>query len=232
MLEEIRRNILSLQKDIFEAAVRVGRDPGEVKIVAVTKTVGTGEIKDLISLGIKDIGENRVQDAKRKYQEIGDKAIWHFIGHLQKNKVKDVVRFAELIHSVDSFELLREIDKRAFGIGKKQRILLQINLIEEGRFGFNPDEIDEAVGEALKLRSVIPEGLMTMAPFTRDEVSVRSCFATLRGIMDEIRKSRPETGFFRELSMGMSNDYLIAVEEFSTMVRIGSAIFKGVGYEH
>lgn len=230
MLEEIRRNWNSLQQSISDTALRAGRDPAEVKIVVVTKTVGVNEIRTLLSLGIKDIGENRVQDAKKKYQAIGPTGDWHFIGHLQKNKVKEAIKFAKLIHSVDSRDLLLEIDKRAEVAGKKQSVLLQVNLQEKGRFGFNPREVADVMAESENAGSLAIEGLMTMAPFTTDRDQIRETFSSLRKLRDEIQVIFPEyKETFRELSMGMSNDYDIAIEEYSTIVRIGSAIFKGVG---
>ncbi len=214
----------AVRRQVHDAADVSGRGPDEVTIVVVTKTVGIPEIRMAMDAGARDFGENRVQEFFGKYGLFPD-VDWHFIGSLQTNKVKDVVGRACLIHSVDSGHLLAEIDKRAEQAGVVQPVLLQVNVSGEGsKHGFACDDVREALVEASRLPSVAVRGLMTMAPFGRPE-DARWVFRELRELRDSLREMPLNGVELTELSMGMSNDFRVAVEEGATIVRVGGAIF-------
>jgi PLP dependent protein len=214
----------AVRRQVHDAADVSGRGPGEVTIVVVTKTVGIPEIRMAMDAGARDFGENRVQEFLGKYGLFPDVA-WHFIGSLQTNKVKDVIGRACLIHSVDSGHLLAEIGRRAEQAGVVQPVLLQVNVSGEGsKHGFACDDVREALVEASRLPSVAVRGLMTMAPFGRPEDS-RWVFRELRELRDSLREMPLNGVELTELSMGMSNDFRVAVEEGATIVRVGGAIF-------
>ena len=214
----------AIRRQVSDAADIVGRDPGDIAIVAVTKTVGIDEVRRALAAGISDFGENRVQEFLGKYGLFPD-ANWHFIGSLQTNKVKDVVGRACLIHSVDSLKLLEEIERRSSQAGVVQPVLLQVNVSgEESKHGFEPLDVKDALFDASHMASVEVRGLMTMAPLGRPE-RARGVFRGLRELQDSLR-AMPLNGVeLAELSMGMSGDFRIAVEEGSTIVRVGRAIF-------
>lgn len=207
-----------------DAADVAGRTADCIRIVAVTKHVGVPEVTDALDAGIVDLGENRVQEFIGKYG-LFPRARWHFIGSLQTNKVKDVVGKAHLIHSVDRMKLLHRIEQSAAAAGVVQAILLQVNVsAEESKHGFLSRDVAEALGEASQMDGVEVRGLMTMAPYQRPE-DVRWVFRELRELRDSLRTEGPNGVELDELSMGMTNDYRIAVEEGATIVRIGRAIF-------
>lgn len=213
-----------VRRQVSDAADISGRPPGDVTIVAVTKTVGIAEVRAALIAGITDFGENRVQEFLGKFGLFPD-AHWHFIGSLQTNKVKDVVGRAHLIHSVDSMRLLAEIDHRSSTAGVVQPVLLQVNVSgEESKHGFACCDVREALVEASSLSSVEVRGLMTMAPFGRPE-DARWVFRELRELRDSLRDMPLNGVELTELSMGMSNDFRVAVEEGATIVRVGGAIF-------
>ncbi len=214
----------AVRRCVADAADVAGRDPSDVTIVAVTKTVGVEDIRAALHVGMADLGENRVQEFIGKYGLFPD-VRWHFIGTLQTNKVKDVVGRAHLIHSVDSCRLIDEISRRAEAAGVVQRILLQVNVSgEAAKHGFAPDEVREALVEASHAPGVFVCGLMTMAPFGRAE-DARWVFRDLKELRDSLREMPLNGVELDELSMGMSNDYRVAVEEGATLVRVGRAIF-------
>jgi pyridoxal phosphate enzyme (YggS family) len=214
----------AVRRQVHDAADVSGRGPDDVTIVVVTKTVGIPEIRMAIDAGARDFGENRVQEFLGKYG-LFPHVNWHFIGSLQTNKVKDVVGRACLIHSVDSLHLLREIDKRAEQAGVVQPVLLQVNVSGEGtKHGFACADVREALVEASSMPHVEIRGLMTMAPFGRAE-DARWVFRELCELRDSLQ-GMPLNGVeLTELSMGMSNDFRVAVEEGATVVRVGGAIF-------
>ena len=214
----------AVRRQVHDASDVSGRGPDDVTIVVVTKTVGIPEIRMAIDAGARDFGENRVQEFLGKYG-LFPAVNWHFIGSLQTNKVKDVVGRACLIHSVDSCHLLAEIDKRAEQADVVQPVLLQVNVSGEGtKHGFGCADVREALVEASSMRHVEVRGLMTMAPFGRPE-DARWVFRELCELRDSL-KGMPLNGVeLTELSMGMSNDFKVAVEEGATIVRVGSAIF-------
>lgn len=214
----------AVRRQVADAADVSGRQPSDVTIVAVTKTVGIAEVRAALTAGLEDFGENRVQEFLGKYGLFPD-AHWHFIGTLQTNKVKDVVGRAWLIHSVDSLHLLTEISRRAEKAGVVQPVLLQVNVSgEESKHGFDCCDVREALIEASGMGSVEVHGLMTMAPFGRPE-DARWVFRELRELRDSLREMPLNGVELTELSMGMSNDFRVAVEEGATIVRVGGAIF-------
>jgi len=214
----------AVRRQVADAADAVGRRADEITIVGVTKTVGVDDIRFALAASMEEFGENRVQEFLGKYGLFSG-AHWHFIGSLQTNKVKDVVGRASLIHSVDSLHLLREIDRRAAAADIVQPVLLQVNVsAEESKHGFECGDVREALIEASHLGSVAVRGLMTMAPFGRPE-DARWVFRELRELCESLREMPLNGVELNELSMGMSNDFRIAVEEGSTIVRVGRAIF-------
>jgi pyridoxal phosphate enzyme (YggS family) len=216
----------AVRRQVADAADCAGRSADEITIVGVTKTVGIPEIQAAIAVGMTDFGENRAQEFLGKYG-LFPHARWHFIGTLQTNKVKDVVGRACLIHSVDSVHLLDAIDRKAIERGVVQPVLLQVNVAEEAaKHGFHADDVEDALRLASKLEGVEVRGLMTMAPFGRPEDS-RRVFRDLKRLATSLSALRLDGVELDELSMGMTNDFKVAVEEGATIVRIGRAIFGG-----
>ena len=214
----ICKNIEGLRCRIARACERSGRDPSAVKIVAVTKNFSHEAIRDALGCGLTDFGENRVQEAAAKLKQLVDcRASFklHFIGHLQSNKARDALEIADIIHSVDTLNLACLIDEKA---ARKVPVLIQVNLAgEESKFGFAGDKLDSAVRSICQLPNLDVLGLMAIAPQVNDEQKLRPLFAGLKILNQSYN--------FMELSMGMSDDFEIAIEEGSTMVRIGRAIF-------
>jgi len=234
----IERNLQRIREDIAGACRRSGRTPDEVSIVAVTKAVDMETVKSLLDAGLTDLGENRAQrltqraaeteaHVRRRRTPLPAPVRWHMIGHLQRNKVKGVLNCAEVIHSVDSLRLAEEIHNRAERLGRVVDVFLQVNCSqEEQKFGV-------AVGAALHLAELICtlgslrlNGLMTMAPLTQDPELARPSFVRLRELFEEMRAERIGGEHFRHLSMGMTQDYPVAVEEGATVLRIGTALFE------
>lgn len=215
----IKQNLLEIRKHI----------PENVKLVCVSKFHPESAVQEAYDCGERIFGESRVQELMQKQPVLPKDIHWHFIGHLQSNKIKHIVDFVELIHGVDSFKLLKEIDYQAKKSGRRVKCLLQIYIAqEETKFGFSTDEVKEmlASDEFKPLENVEITGLMGMATFTENQNQVRHEFKMLKSFFDELKKNYfSENDSFREISMGMSDDYLIAIEEGSTMVRIGSKIF-------
>jgi pyridoxal phosphate enzyme (YggS family) len=222
-MADVKTNIVNAHKRIREAALRVKRGPESIRLVAVTKEATEAGMRQAIAAGISDIGENRVREALLKHKIFGDAGLrWHMIGHLQSNKAKDAVKLFSLIHSVDSIKLARAIDKEASKIGKVQDILAEVNVSgEEAKFGMKPEDAGDFLREASSLKNINTLGLMTMAPFVDDAEKARPYFRKLKELADSLG--------LKELSMGMTQDFEVAVEEGATMVRVGSAIFKGEG---
>ncbi len=222
---DIRANIEAIHQRIARAAARAGRNPDDVVLVGASKKVPAERIGMALDAGLQHIGENFVQEAMKKYDVIGRRATWHFIGHLQRNKVKYVIPRFEVIESVDSERLAREIDKRAKQAGRTMRILLQVNVGDETtKFGVAPEEADELAGcidglDALKL-----EGVMAMPPMVADPEDARRYFVTVRELRDAIEANRPGIKL-QHLSMGMTHDFEVAIEEGATIVRVGTGIF-------
>ncbi|MBM4135736.1 MAG: YggS family pyridoxal phosphate-dependent enzyme [Nitrospira sp.] len=221
-------NIKNIYRKISYAALRAGRNPYDVKLVAVTKTVSIERIKEAIDCGLRVFGENRVQEAQKKVTSdelrvAGSKIEWHLVGHLQKNKAKTAVQLFDLIHSLDSIELAQEINKHAEKAGKIQRVLIQVKLSEEEtKHGVPKEGLTAAMKAVTGMKNLRLEGLMTMPPFFDNPDMARPFFRELRELRDNAEKS----GYvLPELSMGMTNDFEIAILEGATMVRIGTGIF-------
>lgn len=217
----------------LEAVKKSFKNP-ECKLIAVSKTKPVELLMQAYEAGIRDFGENKVQEIQEKQPKMPADVRWHMIGHLQRNKVKYIASFVHLIHGVDSFKLLKEIEKQGKKVGRKIPVLLQIHIAEEeSKFGFDKAELKDMIDdpEFQHLEHVLIRGLMGMATFTEDENQIRKEFRSLKNLFDELKtKDLPDFVKLEELSMGMSGDYLIAQEEGSTMVRIGSAIFGARNY--
>lgn len=225
-MSSIKENLFEVKERIKEAALRGGRDPEAVELIAVSKTMGIPLIKEAILAGQKLFGENRVQEAMEKIKEIGREVRWHMIGHLQKNKVKYIFDHFDMVHSVDSLSLAKEIDKSGEKHGRVMDILVQVNISgEETKFGAEASETIKLIKEMAGYEHISIKGLMTMPPFFGNPEEARPYFAKLRELRDEIEKEGIERVSMKELSMGMSGDYEVAVEEGATMVRVGTAIF-------
>jgi pyridoxal phosphate enzyme (YggS family) len=243
----IEINLSIVRQRIRVAAERSGRRFEDVQLVCVTKEATPDAVKEAIRCGVTDIGENRLQDAVEKYDDLGVWASghlgnpvsqfpsfpdaqmprsplkWHFIGHLQTNKVKKAVEIFDLIHSVDSFRLCEAISREAAKINKTQDILIQVNTSgEKSKFGIEPKQTLDLIERLAQLNSVRVLGLMTIAPLVDDSEMARPCFRKLKQLSEELKNFFPQP----VLSMGMSGDYEVAIQEGSTMVRIGRAIFK------
>lgn len=223
-MSAIAERYRAVRRAVADAADAAGRGPDEVTIVAVTKNVGVAEIRQAIAAGIRDFGENRVQEFLGKYGLFPD-VRWHFIGTLQSNKVKDVVGRAVLIHSVDSVDLLARIDRIASERGVVQPVLLQVNVSGEAtKHGFRPDDVEDALRAAAGMGNVRVDGLMTIAPLQRPE-QVRWVFRGLADLFASLSALRFNGTEMHELSMGMTNDFRVAIEEGATIIRVGRAIF-------
>jgi len=229
----IRDNIITIKGRIEAACARVNRDPGSVAIVAVSKNRTPQEIEEALKAGITDIGENRIQEAVLKYSKLrttdyGLLTIkWHMVGHLQSNKAKEAVKLFDLIHSVDSVRLAREIDGQAAKINKVQDILIEIKTSEEAaKFGIAPKDAVETIREIARLKNIHIKGLMTIAPLADNPEKARPYFRALREIRNRISTLYAERCTLHILSMGMSDDFEVAIEEGATIVRIGRAIFE------
>lgn len=219
-------NILEVRQRIAAAAVRAGRNPEDVKLIAVTKTVETPAMDEALRAGIIAFGENRVQELVRKYVCFQGKVEWHLIGHLQTNKVKQVVGKADLIHSLDRVNLAREISAAAQGSGVTVPVLIQVNVSgEDTKYGIDPGETADFVTEVAGYQGLSVQGLMTMAPFVTDPEETRPVFRGLADLAHKIAANKTPGVEMRWLSMGMTNDYEVAIQEGANLVRIGSGIF-------
>ncbi|AVX31403.1 YggS family pyridoxal phosphate-dependent enzyme [Carboxydocella sp. ULO1] len=215
---EIAVNLARVREEIRTAALRAGRRPEEITLVAVSKTVPPEGIQAALAAGVTDLGENRVQELLAKQPELPPGLRWHLIGTLQTNKVKYIIDRIHLLHSLDRWELAREISKRASARGLILKALIQVNVSgEETKHGLAPGDVPVFYREVQELPGLQIEGLMTMAPFVADAEQARPYFRQLRELARELG--------LKHLSMGMSNDYQVAIEEGATLVRIGSDIF-------
>ena len=223
----IKGNLEQVKQNIARAAQKAGKRPEDIVLVMATKTVDTERIREAILAGGQIIGENKVQEALKKYEVLKNERVrWHFIGHLQTNKVKDVLKFAHMIHSVDRLSLVEKLDQRLQHEGRSLDILIQVNTsYEESKYGIAPEEAVSLVRQAAKYETLNILGLMTIGLFTRDEIKIRKCFKLLKEISDKIVKEDIDRVQMKYLSMGMSNDYQIAIEEGGKMLRVGTAIF-------
>ncbi len=222
--------MLIINENIEKAKLKSGRND-DVKLIAVTKTIDVERIKEAIALGVKDIGENKVQELQTKIPLLGDNINYHMIGYLQTNKVKYIFDKISLIHSLDRISLAKEIDKRAKSKNIIVDTLVQVNVAEEDtKSGLKVEEVIPFIEEVLKLENIKVRGLMTIAPFTDDKKLLRNIFRTMSKIKDDIISRNYERISMDFLSMGMTNDYEIAIEEGANLVRIGTGIFGKRNY--
>jgi len=227
----IQDNISRILDKITAVCQKIGRDPEEITLVGVTKFADIAKINEAIRSGLRHIGENKVQEAQKKFSLLEDpdlKVTRHMIGHLQTNKVKHAIDCFDLIQSVDSLKLATALEGQALKQDKSIDILLQVNIAgEDQKFGLESSKVTELIEEIIKLKHVRLMGLMTMAPFTQDAEVTRKCFSDLRLLSERIREQcHGDNLEMKYLSMGMTDDYEIALEEGSNMVRIGRAIFQ------
>jgi len=222
----VTENIRQIREIIAETATRSGRLPSSVRLMAVTKTVADERIREAIEAGVDIIGENYLQEAKRKLDSLGKSLEWHMIGHLQTNKARFATGLFEMIHSVDRIELARELDRRAAAAGLTMKILIEVNVAgETTKSGAPLAEAIALVRAVAALPSLSIQGLMTMPPYCDDPEEARPFFRKLRELRGEIEAEKIPRVEMKELSMGMSGDYAVAIEEGSTIVRLGRAIF-------
>lgn len=229
----IEESLKRLKSRIDEACLRVGRDPEEITLIAVTKTVEPDMMKTAQACGIKHFGENRVQEILRKQPQIVDPITWHLIGHLQTNKVKQIIGRVDLIHSVDSERLIDEISLRATQAGIEAKILLQLNIAEEAsKFGIETEQIESLIHYASGKEGIRVCGLMTIGPFTDDPEDVRIVFKELKKLYDHFKTANLQNIEMQYLSMGMTGDFEVAIEEGSNMIRVGTGIFGARDYSN
>jgi pyridoxal phosphate enzyme (YggS family) len=240
-MTKISERVKRIKDAINSTCARIGRDPQEIKLVVVTKSATVEAIKEVIHLGLTDLGENRVQQLKKVSAEVAQflqeqggngatpqKINWHMIGHLQRNKVRQVLPIASLIHSVDTLRLAEEINASAAKLNLCPKVLLQINTSNEPqKYGVPIAAVTHLAEQIETLPNLKLIGLMTMAPLTHNKDIVRACFARARELFIEMRGEKIVGSNFTEMSMGMSSDYQVAIEEGATILRIGSAIFAG-----
>ncbi|MBM6618533.1 YggS family pyridoxal phosphate-dependent enzyme [Bacillus suaedaesalsae] len=218
----VKENLQRIQEKITHTCEKVNRNPNEISIIAVTKYVSTNTAKESLKAGVTHLGENREEGLLQKKSELGEKATWHFIGSLQTRKVKNIVNEVSYIHSLDRISLANEIQKRA---KKPVNCFVQVNTSgEDSKHGLSLQEVVPFIKEVGQFDKVKVVGLMTMAPFTDDEILIRNCFSSLRELKVEVQALNLEYAPCTELSMGMSNDYEIAIEEGATYIRIGTSL--------
>lgn len=221
-----KRKVYKLRENIAEVCYKTGRDPDEIFIIAATKYADVKQMQEVLGAGIKNFGENRASDLLEKSNSIKREATWHFIGHLQSRKAKLVVPVVEYIHSIDKIKTLKKVGRVAGKNNKVQKVLIEVNISgEESKYGISERDINNFIIEAKGIKNIELRGFMTMAPYTSDFNLIRAIFKRLSGIKKEFNKKFVNLEL-NELSMGMSNDYRIAIEEGATMIRVGSIIFK------
>ncbi len=226
---ELRERVGEVRRRIKDAAERSGRDPSEISLLAVTKRHDLGVVKQAIEAGLTLFGENYVQEAKEKIQGLGDlraSTTWHFIGHLQRNKARLAVQLFDCIQTVDNLRLAEALNRRARDVGKRMPVLCQVNLAgEEQKSGAGPEVLEELIQRIMDLSSLELQGLMLIPPFSPDPENVRPWFRRLRELRDDLESRLGLAGRLKELSMGMTHDFEVAVEEGATIVRVGTALF-------
>ncbi len=223
----IKDNLKEIQENITTAAARCGRNPADITLVGVSKKHSVEKLQQAIHAGLSDLGENYIQEAMDKIDAIGSPAAcWHFIGHLQSNKARFAVRYFDLIHTVDKIKLAREIDKQAKKIDKRQKILIQVNIAEEEtKSGADAHDAVELTQAVTQFENLELQGLMCMPPYFDDPEEARPYFRHLVRIREQILAAGVTSDAMRHLSMGMSHDFAVAIQEGATLVRVGTAIF-------
>ena len=226
----IEQNISWLKQEIVNTCTKVGRDPEEVQLIGVTKTIDALRINEAVNKGIRNVGENRVQEIMDKYDKISD-VNWHMIGHLQTNKVKYIIDKVKLIHSLDRINLAIEIDNRAKQQNIEAKVLIQVNVAKEDtKFGIASEEVYGFIESIYNLENIKIQGLMTIAPYVEEPEEIRKYFKELKDIFDKIKLRNYNGVEMKYLSMGMTNDFKIAIEEGSNMIRVGTGIFGERNY--
>ncbi len=225
-MTKIAENIAWVRERMEAAARRAGRRPEKIRLVAVSKTVDLERIRQAIEAGVESLGENYVQEAQKKIEALGHRVAWHFIGHLQTNKAKVAGRLFDFVHSVDSLKLAEELNRVALQQKKVLPVLLQVNLgREESKFGTTEGEVFRLLELFSKLRGISVKGVMAMPPFFEDPEESRPYFGALKKLAESAAQQKIPGILMEELSMGMSNDFEVAIEEGATLVRVGTAIF-------
>jgi hypothetical protein len=226
-VQDLIKRLQTIKDRIQTAARSCGRNPETICLVAVSKTVPTARVRQAIQAGVTILGENYVQEARTKFNDLATYPVsWHFIGHLQSNKAKYAVRLFDLIHSVDTLKLARELDKQSRKINKVQEILIQVNISEEAsKSGVNPKNTLNLLKVISRLENLSVKGLMTMPPYFNMPEKVRPYFTALRELRDRLEQQGVLNVTLNELSMGMTGDFEVAIQEGATLVRIGTAIF-------
>lgn len=225
-MNTIRDHLNEVRENIQKACEKAGRSPQEVTLIAVSKTKPLFMLEEAYEAGARDFGENKVQEILEKHPKMPEDARFHMIGHLQRNKVKQVLPHAVLIHSVDSYRLAEQISQEAGKLGITAKILLEVNVAkEESKFGMMPEDVEEMAGQIAALPHLQIEGLMTIAPFVDYPEKNRPVFRKLYQLSVDIKKKNIDNVNMGVLSMGMTGDYQVAVEEGSTMIRVGTGIF-------
>ena len=222
----VKDNLRAVEENISAACIRSGRSRGDVKLIAVSKTKPVEMLREAYDLGCRDFGENKVQELLDKYDKMPEDVRWHMIGHLQRNKVKYIVDKVYMIHSVDSMRLAEEISKEAVKKKVTVSVLVEINVAdEESKFGTNVDDAVSLVENISKLPNIVVKGLMTIAPYVENSEENRLYFAKLKQIYVDIIRKNIDNVCMEELSMGMTGDYEVAIEEGATYIRVGTGIF-------
>ncbi|MFO7910801.1 MAG: YggS family pyridoxal phosphate-dependent enzyme [Desulfotignum sp.] len=226
-MNRIKENLMAIRRNIIDCANSCGRNPEDIQLIGVSKKKPVQMMKQAIDAGLAILGENYIQEAMEKIDTIGrNAAVWHFIGHLQSNKARFAVQYFDLIHTVDTYKLAKEIDKQAKKIQKCQDILLQINIaMEDTKSGARKDEAVDLAQKIMACENLSLQGLMCMPPYFDDPEDARIYFKKLVQIKDDILAAGVSPGAMAQLSMGMSNDFAVAIQEGATMVRVGTAIF-------
>ena len=223
---DIAANYHRVMETIHSAATRCGRNPSEIKLLAATKSQSVAAVREAIEAGIRLFGENYIQEARTKKESIAESVEWHMIGHLQRNKVKAAVELFSLIQSLDSLELARALDREGKRRGRTVRVFVEVNLAgEQTKSGINREGVAALLEEVGGLANLTVEGLMTVPPFHEDPEKIRPYFRSLKELQKSLAGLKIPNVQPRELSMGMTHDYPVAIEEGATMVRIGTAIF-------
>ncbi len=225
-MSEIIENIQEIEKKIAAAAARAGREKEDILLLAVSKTIDVPRIKEAVEYGLTSLGENKVQEIIDKYEPMGEGIQWHLIGHLQTNKVKYIIDKVKLIHSVDSLKLAKEISKRAAQKDVTANILIEINIAnEDSKFGVKPENTENLIREISSLEHICVKGLMTVAPFVENPEENRQYFRHMKELLVDINAKKIDNVNMNVLSMGMTGDYEVAIEEGATIVRVGTGIF-------
>lgn len=228
----LKENLEKVKKEITMSAKRSGRNPGDITLIAVSKTKPVEMIEEVYALGVRDFGENKVQELIEKYDRLPDDIRWHLIGHLQTNKVKYIIDKVYLIHSVDSLNLASVISREALKHSVTANILIEVNVSgEDSKFGVAPKDLSELVKEISLLPGISIKGLMTVAPYVVDSEQNRQIFIKMRKLAVDIMQKNIDNVSMECLSMGMSGDYSVAVEEGATYVRVGTSIFGERNYK-